>query len=582
VKILDFGLAKLTRPDADGSGQTLMGTVDSDPAMLLGTVGYMSPEQARGRVADHRSDIFALGAILYEMVSGRRAFQGETAADTLSAILKEDPPELTSINSRVSPALERIVRHCLEKNPNERFMSARDIAFDLELLSDSSASRLATLTPPPSRRKRWIAAMAAILLLVSSFAMVFFAGRYSSKKEAATFHRLTFRRGSIRAARFAPDGQTIVYGAAWAGKPVELFTTRFDSTDSRSLGLGSGQILGISSASELAVLLRPETAEAFRQHGNLARVPLAGGAPREILESVEWADWTPDGGLAIVRRVQGGVGTSLNLIESPPGKIIYRPRAWVSHLRVAPRGKFLAFADHVLGGDNGSVVVIDPDGKVQAKSQQYSSIQGVAWSADGREVWFTAAPFGAARALYAMNLSGKERLVLRVPSILTLHDISRDGRVLLGKDDAQIGMVTRGPGDRTERDISWFDWSLLAALSKDGKTVVFSETGEAVGAKYGLYLRNIDGSPAVRLGNGAFADLSPDGQWVVAADVQSPSQLELLPTRVGEPRVITHDNLEHIFPAWHPDGTMSRQAPPGRLLRRESLASRFLRTAANY
>lgn len=553
VKVLDFGLAKLTRPDAGGQGQTMTHSVDSGPGMMLGTVGYMSPEQARGLAADHRSDIFALGAILYEMISGQRAFHGETAADTLTAILKDDPPELTAINPRVPPALERIVRHCLEKNPNERFQSARDIAFDLELLSDSSASRPA-IFPATSPRRRWIAAMAAVVLLVASYGAVFFAGRHNSKPRATTFHRLTFRRGSIRAARFAPDGQTIVYGAAWAGKPVELFTTRFDSTESRSLGLESGQILGISSTGELAILLHPETPEPFRQRGDLARVPLAGGAPHAELEGVEWADWTPDGGLAIVRRVEAGLGASLNLIESPPGKVIYRPGAWVSHLRAAPRGQFLAFADHIPGGDDGSVAVIDPNGKVLARSRHYGSIQGVAWSADGREVWFTAAPVGSERALYAMNLSGKERLVLRVPSILNLHDISRDGRVLLGKDDAQIGMVARGPGDKTERDISWFDWSLMLALSKDGKNVLFSETGEAVGAKYGVYLRNIDGSPAIRLGDGTFADLSPDGKSVVATSLQSPSQLVLLPTGVGEPRVITHDNIDHVFAGWHPDG----------------------------
>ncbi len=273
-----------------------------------------------------------------------------------------------------------------------------------------------------------------------------------------------------------------------------------------------------------------------------------------MLEGVEWADWTPDGELAVVRRVESGAAGGFNVVESPPGKVIYRPNAWISHLRVSPSGQYLAFADHVPGGDDGNVAIIDRNGKLQVRSKHYSSVQGVAWSANGREVWFTAAPFGAERALYAMDMSGKERLVLRVPSILTLHDISRDGRVLLGKEDAEVGMVVRGPGDKAERDISWFDWSLLLALSKDGKTAIFCETGEAVGAKYGVFLRKTDGSPAIRLGDGSFADLSPDGKWVVATNMQSPSQLELLPTGVGEPRVITHDKIDHLFPAWHPDG----------------------------
>jgi serine/threonine protein kinase len=554
VKILDFGLAKLIHPGANGNGQGLIPTVVSEPGAMLGTVGYMSPEQARGREADHRSDIFALGAVLYEMVSGKPAFHRETAADTLSAILKEDPPELAASNSRVSPALDRVVRHCLEKNSNERFQSARDIAFDLELLSDSSTSISLPTAPPPSHRRRWMAASAALLLLVSSCAVAFLLGHRNTSPRAPVFHRLTFRRGSIRAARFAPDGQTVVYGAAWDGTPVQLFTTRYDSSDSRSMGLQSGQILSISSNNELAILLHPETFEPFRQRGNLAQVSLAGGGPRELLENIECADWTPDGGLAIVRRADDASTSSLNLLELPPGKVIYRPRAWISHLRVSRNGQFLAFADHVLGGDDGEVIIVDRSGKVQTSSQRYSSVQGVAWSADGREVWFTAAPIGTERALYAMSLSGKTRLVLRVPSTLTVHDISGDGRVLLGKDDIRIGLAARAPGEKAERDLSWFDWSLLGDLSKDGKTVIFSETGEAVGSKYGIYMRNTDGSPAVRLGEGAFAALSPDGKWVVTNDLRSPSQLQLLPTGVGEPRVLTHDNIEHLFPAWYPDG----------------------------
>ncbi len=291
VKILDFGLAKLTRPEVDGSGQTLMRTVDTSRATVLGTVGYMSPEQARGRTADHRSDIFALGRDPVRDDFGRRAFHGESAADTLSAILREDPPELTAVNPRVSPALERIVRHCLEKNPNERFQAARDVAFDLELLSDSSASRVAMVTRTPSRRKWRIAVLAGALLLVALCGAVFTAGRHYFRAATPVFHRLTFRRGSIRAARFAPDGQTIVYGASWGGRPDELFTTRSDSTDSRALGLDgtgleSAQVFGISQTGDLAILVHPKDIEPFRESGNLAQVSLAGGAPARC-----WKGW---------------------------------------------------------------------------------------------------------------------------------------------------------------------------------------------------------------------------------------------------------------------------------------------------
>src|SRR5260370_5408932 len=138
VKILDFGLAKLTRPEGTVLSDTATLASQTEPGVVMGTVGYMSPEQVKGQNVDHRSDLFSFGAILYEMLSGKRAFQGDTSVETMSAILKQDPPELTEINRTVPPALERIVRHCLEKNPEERFQSLPDSAFNLPNRSEIS------------------------------------------------------------------------------------------------------------------------------------------------------------------------------------------------------------------------------------------------------------------------------------------------------------------------------------------------------------------------------------------------------------------------------------------------------------
>ena len=554
VKILDFGLAKLTHPEQGDSGsEAATAQVVTDAGVVMGTAGYMSPEQVRGKVTDLRSDLFSFGSILYEMISGKRAFQGDSPADTMSAILKEEPPELAEAARNVPPALERIVRHCLEKNPAQRFQSASDVAFSLEALTEiSTASRSgaqAIAAPLPARR-RWLLPALGTLLAAALCVGFYVVGKRANAISAPSFHRLTFRRGTIPSARFSPDGQTIVYGAALEGKPVELFTTRFDSTDSRPLGLEKTELLGISSTGELAVNLASFHLSPFIEGGTLGRVPLAGGAPRQISDNATWADWTPDGtDLAVIREAEGR-----NRLEFPLGHTIYQPRGWASHVRFSPKGDLLAFADHVETGDDGRVVVIDREGNVKATSGFFITVQGVSWSRDGKEVWFTASREGAARAIFAMDLSGKERVVLRVPGTLTVQDITRAGRVLLTIDNAQFGILGLRAGETNERNLSWFDWSLTSDVSPDGKNLLFFESGEGVGSNYSIFMRGMDGSSAVRLGSGAFPALSPDAKWVVALDNSSPRQLELLPTGTGQMRQLTHDSLEHLRVDWVPNG----------------------------
>jgi len=553
VKILDFGLAKLTHPEADSSGDAPTLQIATDAGTVMGTVGYMAPEQVRGKPADARSDIFAFGAILYEMLSGKRAFHGDSAADTMSAILKEDPPDLTETNRNISSALERIVRHCLEKNPVERFQSARDLTFNLDALSDISTSSrggIKALTLEEEKTSRpWLMPAIAAALVLASWVGVYFLARRGAVANPV-FHEITFRNGTIWDARFAPDGQTIVYGANWEGNPAELFTTRFDSTDSRSVGLPSAQILAISSKGEMAIALHAAPYTAFTMKGTLARVPLVGGAPREILDGVEWADWGPDGeSFAVIRPVQG---SAANDLEYPIGNVIYSPQAWVSHVRFSPNGEYLAIADHVPGGDDGRIVIIDKRGNRKASSSFFTSVQGLAWGPNGKEVWFSAVPGGAARSLYALDLAGKERLIYRAPGGVTIHDISRSGQVVLTADKTRLGMFALAPGETHERSLSWFDWSLLLDLSNDGKKVLFSESGEAMGNSSAMFLRGTDGSAAVRLGEGGFGKLSPDGNWAVVV-VGHPGKLMLLPTGAGQSRQLTDDKIDHFNPNWLAD-----------------------------
>jgi Tol biopolymer transport system component len=552
VKILDFGLAKFIRPEGDKADEAPTMQVATEVGTVLGTAGYMSPEQVRGKISDARSDIFSFGAILYEMLSGKRAFRGDSSADTMSAILREDPLDLNETDQNLSPALGRVVRHCLEKNPSERFQSARDLAFDFETLSDvpttSRGAMQAGLAPKLTRH--WLLQLIAGLLLLASWAGIY---RYATHRAGAqnpTFHEITFHNGTVWGARFAPDGQSIVYSAAWEGRPQEVFSARFDSADSRSMDLPSALVLAVSSKGEMAVALRPVDIGGFEHPGTLARVALAGGAPREVLENVPWADWSPDGqSLAAVHAIFG----ALTVLEFPLGNLIYKPNGWVSHVRFSPKGNLLAVADHIPTGDDGRVVIVDTRGNHKTSSSFYASVEGLAWSPDGKEVWFSAIPAGSARAIYALDLFGKERLIYRAPSGLTIHDINREGLVLLTADKVRIGISAHVAGENRDRSLSWFDWSAVTDMSPDGKAIIFSETGEAVGANYGIYLRKTDGSPAVRIGDGDAGWFSPDGHWVLGS-VGTPTKLVLLPIGVGEPKQLIDTKMDVAQASWLPDG----------------------------
>lgn len=537
LKILDFGLAKLTQSDsATAHSMALTAEAVTDPGTTLGTMGYMSPEQVRGVAVDARSDLFSFGAILYEMLSGRRAFHGSTPADTMSAILKEDPPDLIETNRSISPALERIVRHCLEKNPAQRFHSARDIAFDLEALSATSAT--APMRAQAVAAPRW-RPVAGVLLGLALLAAAFFIGRKSLSTAITVpeVHQLTFRRGAVKGAAFAPDGRTVVYSAAWEGSPQELFTTSEQSPESRSLDIKDAQLLSISTSGELALKLHPHILGPFARPGTLAVVPLTGGSPRALLNDVEGADWSPDGSQMAVVQVSNGQYA----LQYPIGKMLFSSPFWVSHPKVSPSGEVVAFLNHPFGGDEGSVMVADKSGKVRELSKGWYTVQGLAWAPDGKEIWFTGTRNGANRALYVMTLDGKEHVAARVPGELTIWSISAQGRVLMSEAYDRLTMIAMTPGAAEERDLSWFDYGVPTALSDDGKMLLFFEAGEGGGAGYTTYLRPTDGSPAIRLGEGRACDLTYDGSLALSQYVEEP-RVFLVPT-TGAPQELTLPGL---------------------------------------
>jgi len=563
IKILDFGLAKLTQPEVSVHASLPTLSSATDPGVLLGTVGYMSPEQVRGIALDARSDIFSFGAILYEMLSGKRAFHGDTSADTMSAILKEDPPELCETNRGISPALERIVQHCLEKNTEARFHSASDIAFDLEHLTGISAttSKAAAIAGVRPRRKVPVALASTLGLGVAllAFAMGWWLGRSSGRLPLAQYQQITFRSGSIGNARFTPDG-SIVYNASWDGGGHQLYLARTDDPGARELGLKDAELLAISKNGELAVRLKTANLGGYECSGTLARLPLSGGTPRELLDHVQDADWAANGdSMAIVRYVPANNHWRL---EYPIGKVLFDSINWISHPRISPDGKWVAFADHENAGgdDQGSVAVVsaDADGRDKDKEKEtklssgWESLQGILWSPAGDEVWFTASGSGTAVNPHAVTLAGKLRTITNVPGGMWLED-QRNGTALMVTHQQRIGIRGRAAGAKDERELGWLGWSIIRDISQDGRKVLFVEEGDGGGPNYTVFLRDTDGSPPLRISDGNALAVSPDAGWVITKPAKG-GPLSLVPSGAGESRQLTHDAISYGRVRWLPDG----------------------------
>ena len=547
IKILDFGLAKMTSAKAAEATTVATEAMGTQPGVVMGTVGYMSPEQVRGQVADGRSDIFSLGVILYEMLLGKRAFQGESSVETMNSILKDDPPELPVT---LPPALDRIIRRSIEKKQEERFQSVQDVAFALETISGTT-ERQPMVKPTAVRANRLVRYIIVAAIACALVAGVFL-GRRTSRTPPPSFQRLTFRRGTVLSAKFAPEGRTVIYGAAWERQPVELFSTRPDSPESRPLGVAAANISGISTSGEMAIFINPHFQGFLTEAGTLARVPLAGGAPREILEDVKFADWISDS-LAIVRSMGGR-----NRVEFPIGKVLYETPDTIGDLRVSPKGDLLAIAEHSSGwGTNWSVAVLDRKGNKRTLcTTGYGDYIYMAWSG-GDEIWYSLSNgLGGGDTLHAVTLAGNERVVTRVPTLLRLFDIAHDGAVLLSRVNWRVGIIGLSPGEQKERDFSWQDASEVDDLSADGKTILTTEFGEGGGeGRWAVYLRKTDGSPAVRISEGAAFTLSPDGKWALSMRRTSPPQLVVLPTGPGEARLLKNEGFkDYSWADWLPDG----------------------------
>jgi eukaryotic-like serine/threonine-protein kinase len=563
VKILDFGLARETA--AKGQDDTSAPTERrlTEPGTVMGTVGYMSPEQVRGQALDHRTDVFSFGAILYEMLAGRRAFAKPTAAETMTAILNEDPPELPAV-SGLGSSLELVARRCLEKDPASRFQDMHDVAFALEMASGGVRTSGAGAQTSAGRPLPWPRLFATGVALAAVAVGAWLVARRAHPLGPPRFERVTFRRGYVRNARFGPDGRAVLYAAAWDGGPLKVYLKQPESADALALDLPSANVLAVSPTGELAIALDCQASFSGVCRGTLARVPLTGGSPREVATDVQQADFAKDGSLAIVRDL---VGERKSRLEYPIGKVLYETSGHVSFPRVAPDGRSVAFFDHPIRGDDQAfVAAVDLSGKKKILTRHFDSLRGLDWSSSGDEIWFTGGD-AEMRVLYGVGPSGALRTVYGAPGRLTLADVSRDGKVLLSLEDERNGVMGLGPGDKVERDFSWLDLSSVMDMSSDGKLLLLNEESEAIGSEAALVIRKMDGSAPIRLGQGVGV-VSPNGTRVAALVFGSQGGVKVLPIGAGEPVTLPTEGMEPGGIAWFHDsrrllftGKVPGQAP---------------------
>ena len=557
VKVLDFGLAKAWESDPVSGSGSLSPTITrhhTKAGVLLGTAAYMAPEQARGKPVDKRADIWAFGVVLWEMLTGRALFDGETVSDVLAAVLtREVSPATLPEGSPV--ALRRLLARCLERDRRRRLHDAGDAA--LELL-EATRERAGEDGPQPlpspqrglaRRTLMWAAVAGAVVAtVIAIWALTNRAGSGGVSAASIGFDQKTFDRLVIYGARFLPDGQSIVFSGALSGNRPELFLLPAGARSPRKLAPPGTHLVSVSADGELAVL----TGATYINHrllvGTLARMAVD-GSPRPLVEQARDADWGPDGSMAIVRRVAGA-----DRLEYPIGTVLYETSGYVSEPRVSADGERVAFLDHQWWlDDRGWLKVVDRAGHVTTLSEEFWAIEGLAWSGDGTTLFFSGAIGAPNLQPRAATLTGhRATRVFSTPGEFTVLDVNRKGEWLAMQDETRYGVVAHPPGSDSDIDLSWLDSSWGSSLSRDGQTLLF--TNGRGGPNYSVVTRRLDGSPITTLGDGDCQGFSPDGRWV-AAKLANPPGIVLYPTGAGSPRRLERGKIEQFQDVqWFPGG----------------------------
>jgi Tol biopolymer transport system component len=561
IKILDFGLATQDAALAasqSGAARAAAPETRTAAGIVLGTIGYMSPEQVRGERADHRSDIFAFGAVLYEMLSGRRAFQRDTPVETMTAILRDDVPEMAgNADAPVPLPYDRIVRRCLEKDPEHRFQSARDLAFALEAITGSTWAAEAPVAPRKRIRARTVGIAAAVVSILIAAVWAAHVAGVGAASSAARLQRLTYQRGYVKGARFTPDGKGVIYSAMWDGRPYEAFSLGIGDRAARPLGLTGAMVVGVAANGDIALLTNVHRIRNtnWMQQGTLARAPASGGTARALLEDVWDADISRDGKQFAVVRTPNGP----HQLEYPVGRVLYTTNGYIDRPRISPDGKSVAFLDHPWFGDSrGYVALADSTGKVRRLTEERNGQDGLAWSPDGKEIWFGGTPNdqqAQERLVLAVTPDGgATREIMHVPGDVTVADISADGRLLFSHENASTAQMVASPADGRERDVSVLGHGIMGSLSDDGKSIAFTDTG--VSTDYLVYFRRLDDPYAIELADGGAIGITPDGKEVVATIAGQSTRIRVVPTGAGESRTLdlAPINVDLAFVSWMPGG----------------------------
>jgi hypothetical protein len=545
IKVLDFGLARRSLSEPDGSRAATATATLTESGLVVGTASYMSPEQARGAPVDLRSDQFALGAMLYEMLAGRRAFARPTSPQTLAAIIEDEPEPLAAVAPRTPAPLRWVVERCLAKTPKDRYDSTRDLARELATLRDRMGDLATSDAAPlgPGQRRRTRPLVLALLLAGVAAAAGFLAGRNALRGGSVPlrFEQITFGQWGIWSARFAPDG-SVVFSAPGSSRDErgvrvhELFSIRPGTPERRPLGI-AGNILAISRSGEMAIL----QAKNFLGPGTLALAPLGGGVPREILTDVlGTADWSPDGkSLAILHRVEGKTR-----LEFPVGHPVRDIEGFV--LRVSPNGRSLALATPT------GLCIVEPEGDVRVLG--HWPRLGFDWRKDGRGILLDRG-LGPRTEFLTLTLAGAQREIASVPGSYVLHDTSPDGRALTERFSSSYVMRSRDREGR-ERDLGWLDEFTPAGLSADGRLMLFNVSGAGGGSSGSVYVRGTDGSPPKKIAVGIGRALSRDGRWALCCGDSGAPPLTIVPTGPGEVRTLDAGPIALLGPGgFLPDGT---------------------------